>query len=103
MYKIKLSQKMFQLILPSLSLTPIRIFFLYLKSYTNWCPPRRRRGSGLDCGENGVFTLNLSELRNGKKKKKKTGFVSRHTLTACGPSDGTEIEDVFGRSGSVSG
>ena len=29
----------------------------------------------------------------------RSGFDTRHTLTACGSSDGKEIEDVFGRPG----
>ena len=59
---------------------PIFIFFLYLKSFTQI----DARG-GVEVM---VWTV-----------EKTTGFDSRHTLTACGPSDGTEVEDVFGRSG----
>ena len=29
----------------------------------------------------------------------RSGFDSRHTLTACGPSDSKEVKDVFGRPG----
>ena len=43
-------------------------------------PPRWRRGNGLDCGS-------------------RSGSDSRHTLTACGPSDVKEVKDVFGRPG----
>ena len=43
-------------------------------------PPRWRRGSGLDCNQT---------IR----------FDSRLTLTACGPSDGKEVKDVFGHPG----
>ena len=33
----------------------------------------------------------------------RSGFDSRHTLTACGPSDGKEVKDVFGRPGACVG
>ena len=46
-------------------------------------PPRWRRGSGLDFGS------------------EKSGFDSPLTLTACGPSDGKEVKDVFGRPGAL--
>ena len=44
---------------------------------------RWRRGSGLDCWSDDP------------------GFVSRHTLTSCGPSDLNEVKDVFGRPGAL--
>ena len=63
---------------------PIFIFFLYLKSFT---PIDARWGVEVT-----VWTV-----------EKTTGFDSRHTLTACEPSDGTEVEDIFGRSGASVG
>ena len=70
---------MFQLILPSFNSD--YYLFLYLKSFTQ---------INAHCGgvEVAVWTV-----------EKTTGFDSRHILTACGPSDSTEVEDVFGRSG----
>ena len=44
-------------------------------------PPQWRRGSGLDYGSGDPGSIP----------------DSRHTLTACGPSDGKEVKDFFGR------
>ena len=43
----------------------------------NLCLPRWRRGSGPDCGSDDPGSI--------------------PSLTACGPSDGKEVKDVFGR------
>ena len=45
-------------------------------------PSRWRRGSGLDCGS-----------------VRRPGFDSLLNLIACGPSEGKEVKDVFGRPG----
>ena len=85
MYKIKLSQKNVSAhpTFPIFNSDPYLFFCISILTQID-----ARRG-GVEVA---VWTV-----------EKTTGFVSRHTLTACGPSDGTEVEDVFGRSGSVSG
>ena len=54
---------------------------LDISCYQVVSPPRWRRGSGLDFGS------------------EDPGSIPSLTLTACGPSDGKEVKDVFGRPG----
>ena len=53
-----------------------------MSSSVPYGPPRWHRGSGLDFGS------------------EDPGSIPRlYTFTACGPSDGKEVKDVFGRPG----
>ena len=77
-----------RLLTPSISAIFIAfiMFVCWLVCYKCICsaacrPPRWRGGSRLDCGS------------------ENPGSISRHTITACGPSDGKEVKDVFGHPG----